>query len=182
MSGLSIMSSRLTFHADATQGGSRRLLAAVEVEGPFPTGRVDLSFPRWIPGSYTLRDPVQYVDGIEATDENGQALTWQRPDPHRLRVKVPSSSTRVRIQHEVMALEMTVRSTHLDDGHLHLMPPFTWYLPDDADWSQGAEVHLALPEAWTPYTQLEAVQSNAPSGHVFHAPDRDAFLDGIIEG
>ena len=32
------------------------------------------------------------------------------------RVKVPSSATRVRIQHEVMALEMTVRSTHLDDG------------------------------------------------------------------
>ena len=87
----------------------------------------------------------------------------------------------MRIQHEVMALEMTVRSTHLDDGHLHLMPPFTWYLPDDADWSRGAEVHLTLPEAWTPYTQLEAMQSNAPSGHVFHAPDRDAFLDGIIE-
>ncbi len=181
MTGLSTMSSGLTFHADATEGGSRRLLAAVELEGPFPTGRVDLSFPRWIPGSYTLRDPVQYVDGIEATDENGQVLSWQRPDPHRLRVKVPPSVKRVRIQHEVMALEMTVRSTHLDDGHLHLMPPFTWYLPDDADWSKGAEVHLNLPDAWTPYTQLEAVQGRTSAGHVFHAPDRDAFLDGIIE-
>ena len=83
------MPARLSFHADATQGGTRRLLAAVEIQGPFPSGRLDLSFPRWIPGSYTLRDPVQYVDGIEATDESGQPLSWQRPDPHRLRVKVP---------------------------------------------------------------------------------------------
>ncbi|MEC8311972.1 MAG: hypothetical protein VXZ64_04000, partial [Candidatus Thermoplasmatota archaeon] len=125
MRGLFTMTGGLTFHADATQGGSRRLLAAVEMEGPFPSGRIDLSFPRWIPGSYTLRDPVQYVDGIEATDENGQALTWQRPDPHRLRVKVPPSAKRVRIQHEVMALEMTVRSTHLDDADFRLSGSFS---------------------------------------------------------
>ena len=175
------MPPRLTFHADATQGGSRRLRAAVEMEGPFPSGKVDLSFPRWIPGSYTLRDPVQYVDGIEATDDQGNILAWQRPDPHRLRIKVPTTAKRVKVQHEVMALEMTVRSTHLDDGHLHLMPPFTWYLPDEADWSEGAEVHLSLPKAWTPFTQMEASKPLNDGTHVFSAPDRDAFLDGIIE-
>ncbi len=175
------MPARLTFHADATQGGSRRLRAAVDVEGPFPNGRLDLSFPRWIPGSYTLRDPVQYVDGIEAFDEEGQPLSWKRPDPHRLRVSVPSTAKRVRVEHEVMALEMTVRSTHLDDGHLHLMPPFTWYLPEDADWSNGAEVHLQLPEAWTPHTQLKSSKRLKDGTYVFAAEDRDAFLDGIIE-
>ena len=175
------MPARLSFHADATQGGSRRLLAAVEVQGPFPNGRLDLSFPRWIPGSYTLRDPVQYVDGIEATDDGGQPLSWQRPDPHRLRVKVPKNAKHVRVQHEVMALEMTVRSTHLDDGHLHLMPPFTWYLPDHADWSNGADIHLRLPDHWNAFTQLQSERTPAKGTHVFNAPDRDAFLDGIIE-
>ena len=58
---------------------------------------------------------MQYVDGIEATDENGQALL-ATPGPASPEGQGAPSAKRVRIQHEVMALEMTVRSTHLDDG------------------------------------------------------------------
>ena len=168
-------------HVDATNGSSRRLSAATEVCGPFPLGRIDFAFPRWVPGSYMLREQVQYIDNISAEDDKGSVLKVVRPDPHRLRIRVPEGATSVRVNYEVLGLEMSVRSTHLDATHLHLMPPFTWYLPEDPTlWSEGAEVHLRLPEAWTPFTQLQ--QSDAKNGyHRFVAEDRDALLDGIIE-
>jgi predicted metalloprotease with PDZ domain len=172
---------RIHLHADATDATSRRLRATTEVHGPFSSGRVDLAFPRWVPGSYMLREQVQYVDSIAAYDEDGVPLKVVRPDPHRLRIRVPEGASSVRVDYEVLGMEMSVRSTHLDASHLHLMPPFTWYLPDDKHlWDSGAEVHLRLPDAWTPHTQLRSVDATGGT-HRYVAEDRDALLDGIIE-
>lgn len=173
---------RIALHADASNGSSRRLKAAIVVTGPFPSSRLDLAFPRWVPGSYTLRDQVQHVDAVQAFDGEGNALPLARPDPHRLRIKVPEHVTEVRVEHEVLGIEMTVRSTHFDATHVHLMPPFTWYLPDLSEfWEEGAEVHLRTPSSWTAYSQLPRKVSSTEGLHLFKAEDRDALLDGIIE-
>ena len=61
------MKSGICFHADATDGASRRLGVRIEIEGPFIGNILDLRFPRWVPGSYFIREPIQHMSDLSAT-------------------------------------------------------------------------------------------------------------------
>ena len=83
-------SSGITFHADATNGAEHRLVAGLTIEGPFTGRSLVLRFPRWVPGSYFLREPIQHMFDFEANDEDDDALTWKR-------VGVDSITVRLRL-------------------------------------------------------------------------------------
>ena len=121
--------SGLVFTADATNGQKHHLATGIRIEGPFTSTRLILRFPRWVPGSYFLREPIQHMFDFGAVDQDEKELTWKRIDVDGIAIQVPKSVTSLNITYTLFAKELSVRSNHLDATHLHLMPPFTWFLP-----------------------------------------------------
>ena len=186
--------SGITFHIDATEGASRRLRAGLTIQGPFESTTLTLHFPRWVPGSYFLREPIQHMTEFSALDQDGNELSFKRYEVDAMKVKIAKETRSVTISYKLLATELSCRSNHLDSSHLHMMPPFTWFLPsagiDSARMNMNHEVVFHAPKEWTPATQFELTGSVSGSGDLsgndgttwtYTTPNRDELLDGIIE-
>ena len=180
--------SNVVFRVNATDAGDQRLAVQIEVRAPFTSPSLKLSFPRWVPGSYFLREPIQHVSHLEAQDENGNRLKVTRKDVDSIVIKDIQSVESVRISYNLLCVDNTVRSNHFDETHLHLMPPFTWFLPtsgiDSHRMDQRHRIEFTLPPTWNVSTQLNLESMDKKDGHqvhVFSAEHRDALLDGIAE-
>ena len=84
--------------------------------------------------------------------------------------------------------DLSVRSNHFDESHLHMMPPFTWFLPtsgiDGGRINHQHSIQFKLPKSWTVTTQLEMIgleENKDMNIHSYSARDRDDLLDGIAE-
>ena len=182
-------SSGMTFTLDATNGAEHRLEVGLSIEGPFTSRNLHLKFPRWVPGSYMIREPIQHMFNFTAVDQVGRALTAKRLDVDGMVVHLRANTTQVRLAYDLFARELSVRSNHLDASHLHMMPPFTWFWPtkgvDPQRCHLGHTVELIAPKTWTPATQLLPVedteQGDADHRWVFAAKNRDHLLDSIME-
>ena len=172
------MISGISFHADATDGVSRRLGVRIEIDGPFLGNIVELRFPRWIPGSYLIREPMQHLSELAATCD-GKEILVKRIDVDGARIKGVSGASKLVITYKVLAAEMTCRANHLDTTHVHIMPPYTWMLPtrgiDSDRMNKSHRVTLAKPQSWQ-----TAIQLPGKEGEWF-AEGRDELLDAIIE-
>ena len=180
--------SNVVFRVNATDAGDQRLAVQIEVRAPFTSPSLKLSFPRWVPGSYFLREPIQHVSHLEAQDENGDRLKVTRKDVDSIVIKDIQSVESVRISYNLLCVDNTVRSNHFDETHLHLMPPFTRFLPtsgiDSHRMDQRHRIEFTLPPTWNVSTQLNLESMDKKDGHqvhVFSAEHRDALLDGIAE-
>ena len=156
--------SGLCFTADATQGAQHHLRAGLRIEGPFTSTRLVFRFPRWVPGSYFLREPIQHMFDFSAVDQEGRELNWKRVGVDGISVALRRGSNSVSISYTLLAKELSVRSNHLDTTHLHLMPPFTWFWPergiDPERLNLLHSVELVAPSSWTPATQLTLVNQS----------------------
>ena len=179
----------MCFFADATDGANHHLHAGLHLEGPFTSLQVVFRFPRWVPGSYFLREPIQHMFNFSATDNQGNDLKWKRVGVDGVSVRLKSDSTSLTINYTLLAKELSVRSNHLDTTHLHLMPPFTWFWPERGVEMERLEldhsVELTAPSTWTPATQLQLDESiehgqNAKRW-LFSTSGRDMLLDSIME-
>ncbi len=179
----------MCFFADATDGANHHLHAGLHLEGPFTSLQVVFRFPRWVPGSYFLREPIQHMFNFSATDNQGNDLKWKRVGVDGVSVRLKSDSTSLTINYTLLAKELSVRSNHLDTTHLHLMPPFTWFWPERGVDMERLEldhsVELTAPSTWTPATQLQLDES-MEHGHnakrwLFSTTGRDMLLDSIME-
>ena len=172
------MKSGITFHADATDGASRRLGVSIEITGPFVGNILEMRFPRWIPGSYLIREPMQHLTDLSAFCD-GKEVKFQRIDVDGLRIKGISESSKVVVTYKVLAAEMTCRANHLDKSHVHIMPPYTWMIPtrgiDSGRMELSHRVTLDKPNDWQ-----TAIQLPGKEGEWF-AEGRDELLDAIIE-
>ncbi len=191
---MSRQSSGIRFLIDATEGESRRLSVGIEIKGPFTSSNLTMHFPRWVPGSYFLREPIQHMTDFMATDQAGNALAANRKDVDAMRIKLSSDTTSVMLTYQLLAVNLSVRANHLDTTHLHMMPPFTWFMPtegiDSSRMNMEHIVELHSPKGWTPATQYTSsgsrsgkgeLTSNQGTTHCFTSPNRDEFLDAIIE-
>lgn len=186
---MSESSSGLCFFADATDGEAHRLQAGLDIQGPFTSRRLVLRFPRWVPGSYFLREPIQHMFDFSAISENGKALKWKRVDVDGISISVPPGTDSITVRYSLLAKELTVRSNHLDTTHLHLMPPFTWFWPERGlsleRLAQDHKVTLVAPDHWSPATQLrqegEELNNDGTRTWTMAATGRDLLLDSIIE-
>ena len=145
------MNSGLHFHIDANEGASRRFSVTVTVEGPFSENILELRFPRWVPGSYFIREPIQHLTDLKAAIDGNDA-TVKRVDVDGVRIQGVKNANSVSINYRLLAAEMTCRANHFDSSHLHMMPPYTWMIP-----SRGIEKsRLNLRHKVTPvsYTHL----------------------------
>ena len=124
------ISSGFCLRIDATHGHEHRLEAGLTISGPFTSRSLVLRFPRWVPGSYFLREPIQHMFDFEARDQEGQPLKWKRVGVDGITVRLKRETSEVAVDYSLFAKELTVRSNHLDATHLHMMPPFTWFWPE----------------------------------------------------
>ena len=187
-------SSGIRFLIDATEGESRRLCVGIEINGPFTASTLTVHFPRWVPGSYFLREPIQHMTEFVATDQSGNVLAASRKDVDAMRIKISPDTNSVMLTYRLLATDLSVRGNHLDTTHLHMMPPFTWFMPtegiDSARMNMEHVVELHAPKGWTPATQYTdagnktgkgELTANQGTTHCFTSPQRDEFLDAIIE-
>ena len=182
-------SSGMTFSINAMNPEEHRLEIGLELDGPFTSRSLHLKFPRWVPGSYFLREPIQHMFNFTAEDEDGDALNWKRMNVDGMVVHLKKSTSKVRITYDLFARELSVRSNHFDSTHLHMMPPYTWFWPtkgiDPDRCHQEHRVELTAPESWHAATQLTTLekgkQRNGGRRWAFSAPNRDALLDSIME-
>ncbi|MBT5392119.1 MAG: M61 family metallopeptidase [Euryarchaeota archaeon] len=191
---MSRQSSGIRFLIDATEGESRRLSVGIEIKGPFTGSNLTVHFPRWVPGSYFLREPIQHMTDFVATDQSGTILNSHRKDVDAIRIKVSPNTANVTLTYQLLATDLSVRSNHLDTTHLHMMPPFTWFMPTEGIDSERMNmehiIELHAPKGWTAATQYTATGNRTGKGeltknqgttHCFTSPNRDEFLDAIVE-
>ncbi|MCH2436015.1 MAG: hypothetical protein MK197_06985, partial [Candidatus Poseidoniaceae archaeon] len=161
------MDSGISYHVDATNGSSRRLGVKIEIDGPFNENILELRFPRWVPGSYFIREPIQHMSDLSATSD-GEEIKIKRIDVDGARITGVSDSSKVVITYRLLAAEMTCRANHLDESHVHIMPPYTWMMPtrgiDNSRMDQTHKVTLAAPKGWNTATQLVAREGEVESG------------------
>lgn len=180
--------SGITFTVDATQPSHQRLRVEIQIKAPFLKPKLKLSFPRWVPGSYFLREPIQHVTALSVSNESGNALPFSRKDVDSIVISTVQSTKHVTVKYELLAVDLTVRSNHFDHTHLHMMPPFTWFLPtsgiEKERMNMQHSVQFKLPKSWTVTTQLNPVETRDKDGmnvHIYSAENRDDLLDGIAE-
>ena len=186
-------SSGVSFTIDATGGESRYLHVRVSVSPPFNSKKLILKFPRWVPGSYFIREPMQYLTGISCK-QNGKNIQFNRKAVDSVEIKISDLASDVVVDYKILGIELSVRSTHIDSTHLHMMPPFTFLLPtsgiDKSRMDMNHKIILHCPPKWTPATQLtsfdykseiDSIIGNKADCYVFSAPNRDELLDGIME-
>ena len=180
--------SGITFTVDATQPSHQRLKVAVQIKAPFSKPKLTLSFPRWVPGSYFLREPIQHVTNLSVHDESGNALTFSRKEVDSIVIADVQSCKHVTVEYQLLAVDLSVRSNHFDESHLHMMPPFTWFLPtsgiEGGRMDHQHSIQFKLPKSWTVTSQLEKIgleENKDMNIHSYSAKDRDDLLDGIAE-
>tara|TARA_B100000900_G_C20595182_1_gene723128 strand:+ start:1609 stop:3432 length:1824 start_codon:yes stop_codon:yes gene_type:complete len=185
--------SGVKFAIDATDGTTRYLHVRITISPPFTAKKLTLKFPRWVPGSYFIREPMQYLTGISC-HQNDKDASFKRKAVDTVEVKIDDLSSDLVINYKILGIELSVRSTHIDNSHLHMMPPFTFLLPtsgiDQSRMDMNHRIDLYCPTEWIPATQLQLefddLDANSLIGKTanmfsFSAPDRDRLLDGIIE-
>ena len=172
------MDSGITFHVDAINGASRRLTVNIEINGPFTENILEVRFPRWVPGSYFIREPIQHMSELSATCD-GKDVKIKRIDVDGARITGISEASKILVTYRLLAAEMTCRANHLDSTHVHIMPPYTWMIPtrgiDLKRLDLNHKVKLDAPSDWQTATQL-----NGKEGE-WIAEGRDEFLDAIME-
>jgi len=172
------MNSGIVFQADANDGASRRLGVKIEIDGPFIENIFEMKFPRWVPGSYLIREPIQHLSDLSATCD-GKEINVERIEVDGIRIKGINDASKLVITYRVLAVEMTCRANHLDATHVHIMPPYTWMLPtrgiDKDRMNHVHEVKLKKPKNWHTATQLPGKEGT------WKAHGRDELLDGIME-
>jgi len=172
------MKSGISFHADAREGASRRLGVKIEIEGPFTGNILELRFPRWVPGSYFIREPIQHMSDLSATCDDKEIII-KRIDVDGVKIVGVSNASKVIVTYKLLAAEMTCRANHLDATHVHIMPPYTWMMPtrgiDSNRMYASHKVTLDTPDDWQTATQLSGKEGE------WYADGRDEFLDAIME-
>ena len=125
----SIESSGIIYAASCADSSKQLLGVQIQVNGPFEGNLLELAFPRWVPGSYFIREPIRFMQDIIAIDSEGNKIAVERFSHNRIRIIIPKEfgdESTIRVRYKLLSTILSVRSNHLDNSHLHLMPPFTW--------------------------------------------------------
>ena len=172
------MNSGYSFRADARDGSSRRLKVEIKINSPFTRDYLEMKFPRWVPGSYLIREPMQHLSNLKAHID-GTAVKVVRTGVDGIKIAGTSDANEVLVTYDLLAVEMTCRANHLDASHVHIMPPYTWMLPtkgvEESRMELSHEIGLKTPDGWQTATQYPGTEGD------WKAHGRDELLDGIME-
>ncbi len=137
----------------------------VEIDGVASTG-LELWLPSWTPGSYLIREYARHLQDIRAEGSGGQPLRVERVSEDAWRVETAGHSV-IRISYSVYALDLSVRTSHLDESHAYFNGA-SLFLTCDALQGQPATVALDLPPGWKVETSLARLADNEFRARDYH--------------
>lgn len=129
---------------------------------------LDFVLPSWTPGSYRIRDYARHVQDFSAG-----GLEWQKVDKARWRV-FAHGRARVRVEYQVWAFELTVRTSHADAEHAYVNGAPT-FLYVDGRKDEPVRLRVRPLRGWRVATGLDGRGTN------FTAPGYDVLVDSPIE-
>lgn len=89
----------------------------VEMElSNFKEKQIKVKLPVWAPGSYMVREFSKHVDLVKARNEHGKALKIKKTDKNTWVIDT-DKATKVIVNYEVYAFDLTVRTSFLDHTH-----------------------------------------------------------------
>ncbi len=143
---------------------------AMEIESP--PDPLDVRIPTWTPGSYLIREFARHVQAFRASGPDGTSLPWTKTRKDTWRVQ--PGPCPVRIEIEVYANDLSVRTSHVDVTHAFLnlanVLPYV-----DGQLDRPAEVSLQPPADWQVHT---ALAPGAAGRYI--AADYDELVDSPI--
>lgn len=82
----------------------------------FKDKQLKIKLPVWAPGSYMVREFSKHVNLVQAKNENGKALKIKKSDKNTWLIET-DKSTKITVNYEVYAFDLTVRTSFLDHTH-----------------------------------------------------------------
>ncbi|UBM59467.1 peptidase M61 [Marinilongibacter aquaticus] len=134
-----------------------------------------VKMPVWTPGSYLVREYAKNIDHFAATTSDGQALPFRKVNKNTWEISLNGADD-VKINYDVYAYELTVRTSFLDEDH---------------GYANGASVFLYVPELMQeqsqltvqPYEKWSTVSTALPETgkNTYAIKDFDTLVDSPIE-
>ncbi|HLU38236.1 MAG TPA: peptidase M61 [Planctomycetota bacterium] len=150
----------LHYVVDARDGREHRFRVSLEIDRG-ARNAVDLFLPVWTPGSYLIREHQRHVGGVRARDAaNGAPIAWHKTAKNRYRFEPPPGCTRLHVDYEVFAHELTVRTADLTEEHAFWNGVNLFLWPTDARDAE-ATVDVLLPAGWRLFSALPATREGS---------------------
>jgi len=153
----------------------------LKIDTPDPAGQI-LHLPSWIPGSYMIRDFSRNIVSLRA-HSSGKTLFMKKLD--KASWQVESCSGPLLLEYEIYALDLSVRSAHLDNTHAFFNG--TSLFLETAGQSQSPvtvnlhPVDLTDKQRWTVKTALTRKKVDADGFGEYAAADYDELIDCPVE-
>ncbi len=151
------------------------------IRNPAPDGQI-VSLPAWIPGSYMIRDFAKNIISLKAFSKSAE-LPYQKLDKQSWQF-APTSSP-IRIEYEVYAWDLSVRSAHLDTIHGYFNGT-SLFLAVKGQTDQPCSVELIKPKQkyainWHVATTLRSHNPKPYSFGKYSATNYDDLIDHPVE-
>ncbi len=109
-----ILEDKVFYSITSNDLSGHRFKVTLVIAEPDPKGQI-VSLPRWIPGSYMIRDFSKHIETLKAT-HNKYPLSITHLDNHTWQIE-PVSNGPIQIDYTVYAWDLSVRKAHLDESH-----------------------------------------------------------------
>ncbi len=83
--------------------------------------KLELKMPVWTPGSYLIREYARHVQDFKAMDAGGKMLAWEKINKNTWQIDTKNAKA-VRVNYNVYANELTVRTNELNYEHAFFTP------------------------------------------------------------
>ncbi len=110
----------LTYTLDFPEPHTHYVRVSLNVEN-YSKDKVYFKLPTWTPGSYLIREYARHIDRVRAFDSNNTPLTIEKVDKNTWLLD-PKGNSDYKIDYQVYAYELTVRTSFIDDSHAYLNP------------------------------------------------------------
>jgi predicted metalloprotease with PDZ domain len=145
-----------------------RVTTTIRTGGGALPSPLTLFMPVWTPGSYLVREYARHVEGLVASSDGGP-VTVRKVRKNAWRVDHGGVS-RIDVDYNVYANELTVRTNHVDATHAYWNGAAT-YLALEGARSLGARIVTTLPAGWGVATSLAEEDAGASTLRSLQAGD-----------
>ncbi len=157
----------LTYSIQAKNVGAH--LLHVRIDSPSEGEQLTAKLPKWIPGSYKIRDYSRFIQCFQVTDEHGNALNWHKTDSDTWVIDT-AACQRAHLSYEVYAYDLSVRGAYLDDTRCffnHCCVAF-----DIVEYSDAPRtIHIESVDDWRIFTALPRVAEGYIADNYAHQID-----------
>ncbi|MDR9497714.1 MAG: PDZ domain-containing protein [Hydrogenovibrio sp.] len=152
------------------------------IERPDPAGQT-LALPKWIPGSYLIRDFAKHLNRLSARTHDARPLAITPLDAAHWQIEPTEGPVEVRYQ--VYAWDLSVRGAHFDATHAFFNGTSV-FLAVEGQRDQPVEVVLepgeqAFQSDWQVATTLPALVTNAQGFGRFQARNYWDLIEYPVE-